>query len=286
MAGSRGEAFKDALKKVLKTKGRTYQELADHLEVSLPTVKRWLGPEEISLGRLLQILAWLEIGLGELESLSEIEQRREVGVLSIEQEKFFVQNPAYLAYLVALHDGESPEVIAAKHGLTKSSTELYLSRLERLEFLTRDLKGRVRLLHREIPNHNPKGPLLRAQYKQYIEASGDFFKRQVSKMIENQDKGVERDRHRGWMSIRAMKISRAAYLEWHARAIELVKEIDRRSELEKKLEPATDAVNVVVSFFDSSLDLEDPDIEIIAASLGRVVNLESRPGQSRPKGSV
>jgi hypothetical protein len=152
-----------------------------------------------------------------------------------------------------------------------------LSRLERMEFLIRDSKGRVRLLHREIPNHNPKGPLLRAQYKQYIEASGDFFKRQVSKMIENQDKGVERDRHRGWMSIRAMKVSRAAYLEWHARAIELVKEIDRRAELEKKLEPAADAVTVVVSFFDSSVDLDDPDVEIIAASLGRVVNLESRP---------
>lgn len=273
----RAETYKDALKKVLKTKGKTYQELAEHLQVSLPTVKRWLGPEEISLGRLLEILDWLDVGLSELESLSEIEQRREGETLSIEQEKFFVQNPAYLAYIAALHGGESPEQIAEKHSLNKASTELYLSRLERMEFLTRDSRGRVRLLHRDLPGHNLKGPLLRAQYRHYIEASGDFFKRRISRMIERMDKGVEGDKHRGWMSIRAMKISRASYLEWHGRAIEFVKEIDRRAELESKLEPAADAVNVVVSFFDASVELDDPDIDLIASSMGKITNLEGRP---------
>lgn len=277
MLKRRTEDYKDALKKVLRTKGKTYQELAEHLQVSLPTVKRWLGPEEISLGRLLEILDWLDVGLGELESLSEIELRRESGLLTIEQEKFFVQNPHYLAYLASLHGGETPAQLAEKHQLTKTSTELYLARLERMGFLKRDLKGRVSLLHRQLPGHNLHGPLLRAQYRRYIEASGDFFKRRVSRMIENQEKGIDGSKHHGWMSIRSFKISRASFLEWHRRAIELMDEIVRRADLEAKLQPASDTVNVVASFFDASVDLDEPDLEIIETVMGRIVNLESRP---------
>lgn len=273
----RSEDYKEALKKTLKSRGRTYRELASHMGVSLPTVKRWLGAEEIAMGRLLEILDWLDLSLAELESLAQIEIRREVGVLTLEQEKFFVQNPGCLAYLSALHSGESPGMIAEKNGLNEASTELYLLRLERQGFLSRDSRGRVRLLHRALPGNNAKGPLLRRQYKQYIEASGDFFKRQVSKMIENLDRGREKSTHPGWMSIEAMKVSASAYREWQRRAVEIIKEIHRRAELERRLEPSADTVNVAVSFFCASTDLGDPDIEILTSPLGRIENIAPAP---------
>jgi hypothetical protein len=47
----KSQKIKAVIKDLLKKKNITYEDLAEQLECSVPTIKRILGPEELTLNR-------------------------------------------------------------------------------------------------------------------------------------------------------------------------------------------------------------------------------------------
>lgn len=107
MQDIKSQNIKAVIKKLLKLKKLTYEEVETDLECSVPTVKRILGAEELTLTRLLQFCELLEV--------------------------FLAKNQAHFAYLLKLYAGQSPKQIAEKYGLTARSTDNYLIALEKHE---------------------------------------------------------------------------------------------------------------------------------------------------------
>lgn len=262
------DELKNGVKVLMKKRGRTYANLAEHLDLSLPTVKRVLGPEEMSLGRLLQICDWLDVSLSDLETLANLEVKRAVGEFTPEQEKFLSENPGFLAYFAHLHGSETPEKIARDYSLTARSTELYLLRLERIGLIRRDSKGRVRLAHRTFPNFSKDGPLVRSQYRQLIERFGDFFVRRFSKTLAGVEKPVPT-----WLTMFSGRISRKTANDWETKYRELQRELERQSNLEEKLDVIEDECYFVLSHMHCMLEPRDPEIAGLKETLGRIVNL-------------
>lgn len=262
------QQLKSGLKILIKKKGLTYGELAGKLGVSLPTFKRWMGAEEIKLGRLLEICAELGSTLSELEAISGAEAKRAVGFFTLEQERFFCENMHYFTYLSNLYAGGSPEKIAREFSLTERSTELYLLRLERRGLLQRDGKGRVRLLYEDLPNWNPGGPLIRAHHKNIIEHASGFFSRRISKIL-----GQEKDREKMFLTYGVHRVRKGVFEEWQKKFADLFREIEVQSRLESQLPTGPDQVYFVVSHLHTALGDKDPELRGLMEGFAPLVNL-------------
>ncbi len=150
--------IKNVLKDLMGRQGRNYAELAAALGVSLPTVRRILSKEDITLERLLAICAWLGVSLLDVANMA---RRWDVQptLMSREQEAFFVRFPRFYTYLRYLGRGLSPQDIAARQGLSAKSTERYLTELSVLELIEVAADGRVRLLITWPAHWSFPGPL-------------------------------------------------------------------------------------------------------------------------------
>ena len=174
--------LKSVFRRVMKQRGLKFKDLADHLGVSLATVKRILAAEELSLSRTLEICAWLDLTLSELESMASIAPPTEE-TYTEEQELFLSADPRFLAYLLLLHDGMTPSRIATAHDLKPRSTELYLRRLEQLGLIRVSPKGRVTTTRREPHRWRHLGPLTRAHHSQLLDRFFGYFRRRIEARI-------------------------------------------------------------------------------------------------------
>lgn len=86
------ERIKSTIKQLLKKQGANYKKLASELGVSLPTVRRLLTSDSLSIERLSTICDFLKITFPELIQISFHEQK-ETEPLSEELEEIFVKHP-------------------------------------------------------------------------------------------------------------------------------------------------------------------------------------------------
>lgn len=102
-----------AIRERLRKQGVTYQQLADKLEVSLPTIKRDLTKGNFTLERLDRICEVLDIGLEEL-ARGGTSERGLLTELSAEQEAELIGNmPLLLTTYLVLNDWKFEEILAA-----------------------------------------------------------------------------------------------------------------------------------------------------------------------------
>ena len=123
-----------ALQKIMKKEKRTYAELADYLQVSLPTVKRMFSIGEMSISRLMRVCEFLAISFSDLAELCRDEKEGQFQ-FSKDTETFFSQKPHYLAYLFQLIDGKSPTEIENQYKISSYSTKKYLQKLTELKLI-------------------------------------------------------------------------------------------------------------------------------------------------------
>ena len=166
--------IKEIIKNLLKKNKVTYKELDDHLECSEPTVKRILGPEEITLTRLIQICEFLKMSLSDLEALMKTDERETVN-LNEKQQLFLVENKNHFAYLMEIYQELNPEQIAVKYKLNAKSTQKYLINLEKYDLIKVTSKNKVRPFHKAFP-HLGSGALGAAFYRAFIQNASAFFK--------------------------------------------------------------------------------------------------------------
>ena len=86
-----GERIRYAIKTLIKNKGFQYKDAAAVLNVSVPTVKRILNSDEISLDRLIRVCQWLDVSVFELMEMSQ-ETKLQPNSFSLEQECFLANN--------------------------------------------------------------------------------------------------------------------------------------------------------------------------------------------------
>lgn len=126
----------EGLKKVLKMRGHTYEDVSNALDLSESSVKRIFTAKDGNLGRIQDLCDWLEIRFEDLVTLSVETEREENYVMTQPQESFFLKNPSALQFFVELYEyGQTPEEVRLHYGLTRKSVIKYLNDLERIGLL-------------------------------------------------------------------------------------------------------------------------------------------------------
>ena len=122
---------------ILKAKARglqlTQQKLADMLNVSLPTVKRWWAGRGLSLNVLHRLCALMGLTLSEL--FAEIESFAAVYTYTLQQEQLLVSHPKILAFFDFMVSGESVQSIKRKFTLSEAEVVSMLLKLDRVGLL-------------------------------------------------------------------------------------------------------------------------------------------------------
>jgi DNA-binding Xre family transcriptional regulator len=179
--------IKLAIKQVMKNKGFTYHNLADHLEVSHATVKRILTSEEMGLSRLFQICEFLNLALSELVTFAANQvEEREVSFTN-EQELFLAGDPRYYLYLSSLYSGQTPQQIAKKYNLDLPSQDKYVRRLEQHELVRVTSKGVVKPTHVHMPNWRRSGPMAEFHVMGLIKSFSHFFIERIPEDLKEAD---------------------------------------------------------------------------------------------------
>ena len=157
---SQTEQLVATLKRLLKTQGITYRQVAAHLGLSEPSVKRQLAQQRLQLATLEAICDLLAIDLGELVRAADAVQPR-LRQLSAAQEADLVADPRRLLVAVCVLNHMSLEQILAKYRLTRAELLAQLLRLDRLQFIELLPDNRVKLKIARDFGWLPEGPIQR-----------------------------------------------------------------------------------------------------------------------------
>lgn len=259
------EQMKMAAKSVMKKQNKSYQDLADHLGLSLVSVKRIMSKEEVSLSRFLEICEWLDTGLAELEKIATYNQANKKQYFTAEQESFLAKNTEYLSFLFNLYVEETPEKIQKKYNLTSKTVNLYLLRLEKYN-LIKKISGQYKPTYKGFPSPIPYGELDRSLYKNVIETGLHFFKRNNEKM--NQRKNPEADRG-SVTTLTVVSLSRDSYLAWFEKYKILCQELANIGQVEEKIESLKNKKTAVLMHMHAVVDENDTEIERIQNMFGK-----------------
>ncbi|MDQ8202262.1 helix-turn-helix transcriptional regulator [Pelagicoccus sp. SDUM812003] len=158
-----------ALKGLFKERGLGYSELAERLEVSLPTMKRLLNKSNLPLDRMLELCRIAGVELSEVISRAEAQRPRHA-LFTEEQDRLFAERPEFMGFFLRLvEEGKTPLEIERQAGISRLSTERYLIGLERVGLLER-LEGlRCKALVRPPFGFGPGSRVLRQQQKRFME---------------------------------------------------------------------------------------------------------------------
>jgi transcriptional regulator with XRE-family HTH domain len=267
----KSQRIKAALKNLLKKKGLTYDDLAEQLECSVPTVKRILGPEELTLNRLLQLCEIVDIDLAELETLIADKGPREERFTPA-QEDFLAKNRGHFAYLMRLFDGDTPKKIAEKHGLTPRSSDKYLIALEKHKLIHVTGKQKVKPAFKSIP-HFGSGPLAKAYSESFIKNGMTFFVNRINEALYSsvrkdgdQDKGTN-------FGIQVVRLSRASYEVWCEQQSHAMSTLEKLGGFEEKTKDPSELMTAVILDGRTQVPHDYAGLQIFEKTMGDITNI-------------
>lgn len=266
----KSQKIKTVIKDLLKKKGITYEDLADQLECSVPTIKRILGPEELTLNRLLQLCEIVDIDLAELEALTgagDVKEER----FTPEQEAYLAKNRNHFAYLMRLLGGDSPKQIAEKYGLTQRSTDKYLIGLEKHDLIRVTGKQKVKPNFKSVP-HLGRGELGNLHYENLIKNAGQFFMEAAREGIRSRsDEG--KDRMSARFGLQGCKISRASYDVWVEEQEKAMRSLEKMSTFEEKSKDESELMIAVVIQANTIVKPDYKGLELLEKTMGEITNI-------------
>lgn len=269
MTEFKSQRIKAALKERLKKKGLKYEDLAEHLEVSVPTVKRYLGPEELTVSRLLQICDFVDLELEELAKVIEVgglEEER----FTEEQDKFLAKNPKFFSYFMKLCEGLTPAQIAEKYGLNQRSTDKYLIGLEKAELIRVTGRMRVKPAFKRTPSLG-KGALAKVYFENFINSASRLFIELIhqSFLKKESDKSERSIRY----AVQGTKMSKGSYLKWQQELEKTMRAIQETSSIEEKTMPEADLETAVFVVAHAFVDNANPLLKPLDNTFGEIGNL-------------
>ena len=150
----------NALKETLKSRDVTYAEVADHLGLSLSSVKRLFSTGRFSLRRLEQVCNLAGVDLLELARLAD-ERRLRLASLTEDQERQLVSDPALLLTTVCVLNRWTFERIVEHYGFPTVHLTNLLVRLDRMGLIELLPAKRIRLRIARNFAWIPGGPIHR-----------------------------------------------------------------------------------------------------------------------------
>lgn len=269
MSDFKSEQIKSVLKDLLKKKKLTYDNVAAELDCSVPTIKRILGPEELSLPRLLQLCDLVEINLSDLETLMQMNKDPEEKFTPA-QEEFLAKNPHFLAYFINLFT-ETPQELAQRYELTDRTTDKYLIALEKMELIKVTGKLKVKPAFKKIPSLG-HGVLAKAYYKNFINTGAKYFIQAMSDKLATLDTNDKEKIPQGF-SMQTAKCTPSAYTQYVQDQNKARENFFKLAAYEEKTRPESELqMSVILHAFTCS-PIDDKAIKILESSLGDIKNL-------------
>jgi len=160
-----------ALKRLLRQRGLTYAQVAQHLGLSEASVKRQFSQQRFTLDTLDAICQLLEIDIGELAREAERDQPR-LARLTAAQEAELVASPQLLLLAVCVINHWSFEQIVATYQISRADCVKGLLKLDKLGLIRLLPENLVRLKVARDFDWLPDGPIHRYFRR---ELQGDFL---------------------------------------------------------------------------------------------------------------
>lgn len=236
------QKIKAVIKNVLKRKNLTYEQVAEELECSVPTVKRILGPEELTLNRLLQLCELTDTTLAEIEGLTQESELKEESFTE-KQEIFLAKNQNFFSYLLKLFDGKTPQQIAEDFKLNQRSTDKYLIGLEMHDLIRVTGKQRVKPAFKRPPKLG-NGLLARTYFSTFIRAVGQFFEQIIHEGLMT-PKG-QKPESTGQFVCQLLTVSKSTYDAWLEEQEKSFQKLQSLSSYEEKSKDPTELQSAVV----------------------------------------
>jgi DNA-binding Xre family transcriptional regulator len=136
----------ETLKQALKAHGRSYADVARHLNLSEASVKRLFSQKSFSLERLDQVCQLVEIEISDLVQLMQQNSGGPLTGLSLEQEQEIVSDLELLLITVCVLNRWSLEEIVDYFAIAEVRCIQHLAHLDRLKMIELLPKNRVKLL--------------------------------------------------------------------------------------------------------------------------------------------
>ncbi|HEY0489278.1 MAG TPA: helix-turn-helix transcriptional regulator [Telluria sp.] len=147
----------DTLKRLLKSRGITYADLAGRIDMSEASVKRMFSQKNFTLQRLDQILDACGIGFEELHAAQRGPQL--VAQLTPAQEQEIIGDPQLLVVAVSAMNHMGFDDIVLTYALTEAQVTACLLRLDKIGFLELLPNNRVKLLIARTFSWIANGPI-------------------------------------------------------------------------------------------------------------------------------
>ena len=160
------------IKRLLKSQGMTYRDVAKNLDLSEPSVKRLFSSGTLNVDRLVEISHLLGYTLAELSMEAAVTQVK-LDTLTDKQEREIVSDPKLLVIAVCALNHWTLAEIVAHYRVTENECLKYLLRLDKLRIIDLLPGNRIRLNVSRDFDWLPSGPI-----RQYFQARGlgDFLK--------------------------------------------------------------------------------------------------------------
>lgn len=162
----------EELKRLLKSSGYTYRDVASHLDISNASVKRLFAEQTMSLPRIEAVADLLGMSLGEIIKSSE-SREEQINVLTEEQEQALVDDVRLLITGICVTNRWSFETIISHYRISEHELVQLMTRLDRLNIIELLPGNRYRLRVSRNFRWLTNGPLQTFFFKTVLD---DFFK--------------------------------------------------------------------------------------------------------------
>lgn len=167
----------DTLKGIIKKEGKNYRDVAKHLGVSEPTVKRIFNTRETTLERLENICHFLKIDIAELVFQMQQTNTNNLSKLTHEQETLIASDIELLLITVLVLNHWSMEEIIQHYQFSEAHCIHHLIKLHKLQLIELQPENKIKLLispHFKWRDDGPIYQLFRAKIeKEYFQSSFD-----------------------------------------------------------------------------------------------------------------
>jgi transcriptional regulator with XRE-family HTH domain len=262
----KSQEIKNVIKNLLKKNGVTYEEVATHLDCSLPTVNRILGTEEISLNRILELCDLLNVSFSDLGAMTK-ESHHSEEHFSDSQEHFLSKHDHFFAYFLKLMSGDTPKKIAENFHLTQKSTDKYLLALEKNELIRVTGKNKIRPVFKNMPRLG-RGPLGRNYFDKIINGASRFFVENIRKNLNSKETQTIAK-----ITVNGSKMTELTYRKFTDEVEALFSRYRDISDMEEKIKNSKELKTVVFNYGHTIVENDDPSLKILDNIFGEIKNI-------------
>jgi len=158
---SQTTALISTMKKALKAHGKTYADVAEHLDLSEASVKRLFADHQFSLARLDSVCQMLGMQISDLVQMMKEQSQRSLSELTEEQEKEVIGDTQLMLITILVLNHWTVDDINERYDIPEHQLIQKLAHLDRLQIIELLPRNRFKLL--VAPNFawRRDGPIMR-----------------------------------------------------------------------------------------------------------------------------